>query len=569
MTKRDWWVRSAAWLAVAIAVLWPASIHLGSVLVGHPDVDVWNHAWGYWFIPRSIADLSSPLWTGWVGAPDGGAIFFIDFVGALLGTPISWLFGPAVAYNGVMLLRVAAAGLAAHVLSDEWTGRGVHGWVAGVAYACAPFLLCEVGNGISEVASIHWVAWVLWAAERVRKDPTARNWRILGLLLGLCAAANFYFGLVAGLMVGIVAVIDLCDAWRRGERPSATFVRVLGSAVGIAALVSLPIWIAFRWTLSSDAALIVRPTALAEGWMLAHNAVDPRTYIWPGHFQSVDLREYGEAFRHSGYLRWSVILLGGIGLWTHRHLWVWALVGCVCLVLGLGPFLWWGDWVLVGGRHVSLPFYWMQQVLPDVAITHTLRLSVGGQLVLCVLAAAGAARILGSLSALRAQAGVAVVSLVIFLESTLGSAAVWPIPTADALIPDVYADLASGPVLDLPGSVGQTMATSRYFWFQTAHERPIPYTPNVRLDSCRDLDVPASFSNPGVRATTHAVIEDPAKGPDRLQIRLADRYSAIVLHTDLEQRAGLPSEYEPVLRAVFGEPTSIGSLRIWRFGEQP
>ncbi len=92
---------------------------------------------------------------------------------------------------------------------------------------------------------------------------------------------------------------------------------------------------------------------------------------------------------------------------------------------------------------------------------------------------------------------------------------------------------------------------------------------DARAAEPRDLDVPASFSNPHVRASTNAVIEDPAKGPDRPQFRLADRYSSIVLHTDLEQRADLPSAYEPVLRAVFGEPTSVGSLRIWRFGAQP
>jgi hypothetical protein len=568
MSVRDWIVRLGAWLALAALVLWPMPLTPTTVLVGHPDVDVWNHAWGYWFVSHAIGEGMSPLQTTLLGAPDGGALFFIDFIGALIGTPIAWLFGAAAAYNGVLLLRVALAGMAAQTLSDVWTGRGVHGWVAGMAYASLPFLLCEMANGISEVASIHWVAWVLVAAERVRRDGHSRDWWRLGLLVGLCAAANFYYGLVAGMMVGVVALVDLATAWRGGDRPSKAFFRAVGGGIFAAVIVALPVWLAFRWSLSADDALIVRPKALAEGWMLSHNAVDPRTYFWPGDFQSVDLSEYGEAFRHTGYLRWSVLLLALVGAWTHRRLWVWAGVGLVCLILGLGPFLWWGEWVFAGGRHVSLPFYWLQLLLPDVAITHTLRLSIGGQLVLCVLAAGGLATLHRRFSRLVPTVTAVIVAGLVFFEGTQGSAAAWPIPSSDATVPDAFADLDEGPILDLPGSVGSTMATSRYFWYQTAHQRPIPYTPNARLDSCRDLDVPASFSNPHVRSSTHAVVEDPASGPDRLQVRLARRYAAIVLHTDLQARADLPSEYGPVLRSLFGEPDTVDDLLIWRFRGQ-
>lgn len=565
MTKRQWCIRSAVWLVFAVMVLWPVSFFPASRLIGHPDVDVWNHAWGYWAIPQAMATATNPFWSALVGAPDGGALFFIDFVGALIGTPLSWIFGPAVAYNSVLLLRVAAAGLAAQCLSDALTGRGLHGWIAGLGFASLPFLLCELGNGISEVASVHWVAWVLVASHWVRKSGTRRDWHRLGVVLGLCAAANFYYGMVAGLMVGMVAIWDLALAWRAGERPSPRFVGTMAESIGLTLALVLPVWLAFRWSLSAADALIVRPSALAEGWMLAHNAVDPRTYLWPGGFQSVDLAAYGESFRHTGYLRWSVLCLAGVGLWTHKSLRIWAVVGGVCLVLGLGPFLWWGDWVFVAGRHVSLPFYWLQTVLPEVAITHTLRLSIGGQLVVVVLAAAGMARLLAPLSARKGVALTGCVAALICLETTLGSAASWPLPSSDAKVPEAYADFPPGPILDLPGSVGNTMATSRYFWYQTRHARPIPYTPNVRLDSCKDLDVSASFSDPHARSDMNAVLEDPAKGPDLLQVRLKKRYAAIVLHTDLEVRADLPSAYEPVLTKVFGRPESVGSLRIWRF----
>ena len=86
---------------------------------------------------------------------------------------------------------------------------------------------------------------------------------------------------------------------------------------GLALAVLLPFWLAFQWSLHSANALIVRPKELAVGWILSHNAVDPRTYFAPGSFQSVDLSTYGEAFVHTGYLRWTVIALAVVGVWRN------------------------------------------------------------------------------------------------------------------------------------------------------------------------------------------------------------------------------------------------------------
>jgi hypothetical protein len=229
--------------------------------------------------------------------------------------------------------------------------------------------------------------------------------------------------------------------------------------------------------------------------------------------------------------------------------------------VGLGPLLFVGDWVKVGGSAVSLPFYWAQLVLPDVAITHPLRLSIGGQIIAVVLAAGGVAS-LGRAWILP------VASLALVTESLMWSPGPWPVPTSDATIPSVYAAIeAEGPVLDLPGSVGATMATSRYFWNQTAHGRGIPYSPNVRLDSARDLEVQSAFTDPHLRQSEQRVVEDPAKGPDLYQKALAKRYAAIVLHKDLEARAQLKSDYTPVLTAVFGPPTIDGDIQVWTFGD--
>jgi len=563
MSRLEWSLRGLFWVVVALFVTWPASLSPATSLIGHPDVDVWNHAWGYWFIPHQISNLDWPFSTDLIGVPEGGDLYFIDLLGAVIGTPLAWCFGPAVAYNGVMVLRIAGAGLAGQALAGSVLGKGPHCAVAGLGLATLPFLLTEMSNGISEVVAIHWIVWCLWAGWLVLEEPTRKGWVRLAVLFGITTIANFYYGLVSAMVLAVMGGLRGFRAWRAGWRPSRLDAVEPIRALVLGAVIALPFWGAFQWTLRSENALIVRPKQFGVGWILSHNAVDPRTYFMPGDFQSVDLAAYGEAFVHTGYLRWTVIVLAIIGLVRNPKLRDWGIAAGVSLVLGLGPILYLGEWVKIGGHAVSLPFYWAQLLLPDVAITHPLRLSVGGQIIAVLLAAGGLVSL--GRSWMAPLAGVLIV-----VESLWASPGPWPVPTADARVPAAYGEIAgSGPVLDLPGSVGVTMATSRYFWYQTAHGRGIPYSPNVRLDSCRDLEVQSAFTDPYLREGKHQIVEHPAKGPDLYQKALARRYSAIVLHTDLEERAGLKSAYTPVLTSVFGPPTIDGSLKVWTFEVAP
>ncbi|MCK6524979.1 hypothetical protein L6R49_26545 [Myxococcota bacterium] len=553
------------WLVFAALLLAPTSLTPFTALLGDPRIDVWNHAWGYWFVAEQLLRGELPYDTTLVGGPDGGVLYFIDTPGALAALPVTLLLGPAAAYNLTLLMRVALSGFAARRLAAELGGDGPHTVIAGLAYASTPFLLCELANGISEVCATQWLAFTLWMAARAFRTGERRDWLLLGLLQGLTSVTTFYYGLCSAALVLSAALVwrlhaARVEGWRAFVPRSLLVNGLLASAAGL--LLIAPHWLVFRASLSDPRALILRDPRM-NLQLMAHNAVDPRVFVTPGDFQSVRLAElYGEPFVHTGYLRLSVIALAIWGAVRLTRLRPWLGLALWSLVLGLGPFLWWGgDWVKLGDNLLSLPFDWIRRVLPQVAITHPLRLSLGAQALFAALAAGGA-QALAARWPDRGRLVLGLVAAVVVAEGLFGSAARWPIPSADATLPAVYDDAGDGMVLELPVEVGTGMLTSRYFWSQTAHGRPIPFTPDVRMGSTRDSRLVRALA--GDPRQGGVMKDNPSPLSAEAVQHIRGRYSLIVLNLELEREAGLEGRYAPVLGAAFGEPERDGDRLIWR-----
>ena len=550
-----WLKRYAIWFGFAILLCIPSSLLPHEMLLGDPAIDVWNHAWGYWFVFQSLLSGSLPLETPLIGAPAGGTIYYIDTPGAVIALPFTAVFGPAVGYNIVLLGRLAVTGLASQLLLEEWLEeRNWWGWIAGWATMTLPFLLCELGNGISEVCAIQWGICALWMTERATKSNHWKDWIGLGIFQGLTIAATFYYGLAFGLLLIFLIVGRMLEQVpTKGWTAFHSFKGAVVAAI-LAIIVASPYAFTFWMSIQSDSRLVMRDNSLHEQ-LLRHNAVDPKIYWMWGVFQSVDLKEqYGEPFMHTAYLRWSLL---PFALWAGSRrpalrLWLGAML--FSLVLGLGNFLWWNDdWIYVGGQMLSLPFDWIRQVLPQIAITHPLRLSIGGQVICVVLG------IIGWRDALQKTSYKwlpLIPLLLISVESLWGSSAQWPIPHSDATISDIYTEDEADDrgILDLPAEVGTSMETSRYFWYQSLHKKPIPYTPDARLGSTRDLQTFKNFMGDGMREEPHPL--------DELSIvHMREIYQKIVVHPDLDETKS--KAYMEIFVEAFGEPITEDGLLYW------
>lgn len=533
-------------------------------LIGHPGIDVYNHAWGSWWWARSLLDGELPWRTPLLVHPKGAVLFHIDPVGALLALPIT-LAGEAssasvtLGFNLVAVLRVALAGLAAHLLAQELSGRpGPHGLVAGIAHMTAPYLLCEQYNGITEATATGFVALALWGWARAFRLGRPRDHGLAGLLTGLCAANTFYFGLALVLPLAPILLVGLL---RRRVSPLA----LLSGALATAAI-ALPVFLAFRYSFE------VPDAALPRGGhqnlaLILHNAVDPQELVRPG-FRSYDFAAAGELFEHSLYLRASLVLAAGIGvLLLPRTRGPWLALALVPLILALGPYLVWnGALVKTGEQVVGLPFMLLQLAVPELAITHAARLGVVGIATLCGLAGVALARLPTRLGWLLSP----LLAALIAAEGLWASPVSPPLPSAPAVVPAVVTALAAAEpsdrrgVLDLPPQVDRTMLTSRHLWYQTGHGRPIPYSIDPHTSRSGDNDVLLSLER-----HTRGERDSHTMSADQLRQVLPGRYAAVVVHEDLEAagrgfdsaRGGL---YVRLMTELLGPPTSTdGERHVW------
>ena len=564
--RRDWTrllASAGGHLLLALVATAPLALSLPSRLLGHPGVDVWNHAWGPWWFWHSLSNGRLPYHTDLLMAPEGGVLWYIDPVGALLAAPLVPLLGAVAAWNLLSLGNVLLASWAIRRLALAMGASPHASWVASAAMVCSPYLISELHNGVSEAVGIGWPLLALLACWRALRSDRPRAWVLAGLSLGLAGVASYYYGLAAGIVAA---------GWFVLLRPESWGKRGLGGLLAAAAagLLLIPTGWAIHHSLVDPAAIIARANLdeMGREFLMAHNAVDPRSFLWPGDFQSVDLASHGEAFRHSAYLG-----LVALGLALASKRWRVLAAALVVGVLALGPWLWWsGDWVtLASGARIPLPTRVLDMVLPAVATTHFQRLCLPLLATVAALAAVGASRL--------PRWAIPVAVLAVAADGLLLGPSPWPVARTATLDWEAHRSIADQPperhgdrvvnaVLDLPVELGATMGASRYLFYQAASERPIPNRVDPRFDTSTLLSVPAFtvLAAPSIQREPHRDIL--RRGLTMLEPELQlnklreQGIQWIVLHSELTAETETRL-LETQLEAWFGPPDRFGDHLRW------
>jgi Dolichyl-phosphate-mannose-protein mannosyltransferase len=549
-------------LALALALTWPVALAPAELAIGHPGNDTWNHIWGYWWVGEELSAGRFPSRLDLLSFPQGGTLFFIDTVQAIITWPLQLLLGPVFAYNAAIIGGLWLSGYATWLLSRRLSGDETTSLLALVLFEACPHLLGQTYNGISETVCAGWVPLTLWALLGLLDRPSTRRALSLGLIAGLGAASSWYYGLMMGLAGGVLLLwLAARQPWQVEWRRALPYLALAGL---IAAAPVLPLLLTFRASLGAADALVSRDPDFVWRSLIDHNITDLLAFFRPGKTPSPDLFAlYGEELLIVIYLGWTALSLTAVALFGTRrraelspYLWL----GLLFFAFALGPYLYvGGSYLALQGRRVPLPFLALFEGLPLFdRISHPFRFTTGVSLWLALAAAQGLRHLLIARSIAVHRAATTLLGLLALAEVAWLSPARLPVPAGDARAPVAYTQMREDPVpgavLDLPLTV-PNLERAVYVWYQSAHGRPVPWGLN---DPMPQALLQNRLATTLIRIEASRAWTLPPRMPELdlvVSARLLARggYRYVVMHRRLYP-AAKGSQTEALLTGLFGEP---------------
>jgi hypothetical protein len=281
---------AAVYVLLTAALTWPLIVHPGSLVpndLGDPLLNTWILAWN-----ARTAPLTAQWWDAPQFYPAAGTMAFSEHLLGLsvFTTPVILATGnPLLAYNVAFFLSFVLSGLSAYFLVYTIARRHDCAFLAGLAFAFAPYRMAQLAH--MQVLSSYWMPVALAALHRYFSDSRAR-WLILfaaAWLLQALACGYYLFYLSVLIALWIPWFVSGPGSWRSLAR--------VGAAWAIVALMLVPILYGY-WRFqhayglrrgineivmfSADAASILKaPDNLRLwGWL---NVVDhPESQLFPG-----------------------------------------------------------------------------------------------------------------------------------------------------------------------------------------------------------------------------------------------------------------------------------------------
>jgi|GEM_PF-6441807 len=373
----------------AIAILWPGVSAPNSAVPGGSNTDLWNGLWSLDYARDALLSARAPwnvdclAFQGPLG-PDGGSLAPIDPLAVLWFIPLG-AFGIPFAYNVLIVLRLALAGVLAHRFAEEFSRA--HGlaerpsfWgasIAGLTMAMAPVLIAGVHNGTTEAANATGLIFAVWMGWRFAREPSTKNacWAAIGLFWA--SLTSWYVAVLVFCFAGFVALFQARDVpvmkrWRPvvwGLLAIAPWLILVLSTLssGDANLSSHSFDLALETPAHTD-------NFAASGWSGWFSTEGSRAV-------ATTVNMPGEGFFHNSHVPWVLWIaafLAGRSLWRKEKALV-ALLGC-SFVLSLGASS------VIGPLRVPMP-YGALKALPGFSqLGLPFRFSIAGVLVIALLA---------------------------------------------------------------------------------------------------------------------------------------------------------------------------------------
>ncbi|HEY7197528.1 MAG TPA: hypothetical protein VH306_10090 [Gaiellaceae bacterium] len=472
-----------------------------------------EHGRAPWIDPYSFQPLIDPrtVFGGW---PFGFPFW-----------PLEAAFGSVIAWNVLLLLLTAGAGLATYAWLRALDLPVAAALVGGLAFELAPYRLVQSGGHLLGWAAV-FLPVALWAIERSRDSIYPRAARSWGFLAAAALVSIPLSGQIH-LALGAIPFVLAYAAVRFRRIPFAWALAGTFAAVGAGILVY---------------AVSIRGSTESGGRSLAE--VERYQASWA---DLVDRsRDAGlERFVDIGWLV-PLLALAGVVVLARRRPWLAVLLALSAIV----PLL------LALGTHTPV-YEAFRTIFPPLRYPRVPgRLMPIADLALAGLAAFAVAAVVRRLEGAAAVAAACLLAVLVAADLT-----VWPL-RASAADPDnrAYAALGPGRILELPimgKGRGQFGSVYLYYATQNARERPTGYAvapPRVQQTfAARFAHLNCGIWRPGDRAAL---------------LRLGIR--SILLHRGLYDLLGESRAIEPAAEGLqrngFDPVTTGGRITLFGLG---
>lgn len=236
---------------IAVIITWPLALHFSTDILGGNGTP--SDSMGYWWDVWNNHQNGLDLWGGAVqdqiGFPFGrpivgsGNLLLLVFTGP--AWVIAWFASAAFTINVLALAGMALSGAAMYLLI-RWLGfgRGPAAWAA-VAFELAPYEMFRA-SAHYPLAHLEWAPLLLMAGIAWVRRPGWRAAILLALATLFGWLSNPYYGAMASIMAGVIALVGLVTFIYRRRGARYVLVRMGQGAGALVALVGVPILILLR-----------------------------------------------------------------------------------------------------------------------------------------------------------------------------------------------------------------------------------------------------------------------------------------------------------------------------------
>ncbi len=203
---RPFLIALAVGAALAAVLSYPTIVRPGSVARVDTDdgkFSVWNVAW----VAHALVDDPRHVFDANIFYPHTGTLAYSEanLVAGAIAAPVYLLTrNPLAAHNVAVYIILVLAFISMWALVRRLTGSPTAGLVAATMFAFAPYVAAKTAH--VQLLMVWVFPVVLLALHRFLEAPGLSRGAVVGVTLALAALSCGYYGIFAGLIVGLAAI---------------------------------------------------------------------------------------------------------------------------------------------------------------------------------------------------------------------------------------------------------------------------------------------------------------------------------------------------------------------------